>query len=174
MEIVISLKMWGRVVSGITDLPCLSELLLYPVEFFSGLPLSHQCPDRFCFFWFFWEWFYKEKVRSLWLPWLVYISQYFDPFRIFSKHCTCIFLDLKNVQLSCSVVLRIENLLTWVTGYFLWMKLTCWELFLNKVKLKTFLSVLFFYTCQTNLGDRWHEVLRKTGCFLKYVERYRK
>lgn len=173
MEIVISMKMWGRVVSGITDLLCLCELLLYPVEFFSGLHLSHQCANRFCSFCFSWElWgFFKGKVQSLWLPWLVYISQSFDLFRIFFQHCSCIFLDLNNVQLSCPVVLRIGNL-TWVTGCFLWMKLTCWELFLNKVRLKTFLTVLFFYTRQTNLGDRWHEILRKTGFFLKYVERY--
>lgn len=45
MEIVIGLKMWGGVVSGILDLLCLYELLLYAVEFFSGLHLSHQCPD---------------------------------------------------------------------------------------------------------------------------------
>lgn len=141
MEIVISMKMRGRVVSGIFDLLYLSELLLYPVEF-SGLRLSHQCPEKFCFLCSSWEvcfGFFNEKVWSWWLPWLVYISQSLDSFRIFFQHCTCIFLDLKNVELSCPVVLRIGNLLTWLTGYFLWMKLTCWEIFLDRVKLKTFL-----------------------------------
>lgn len=63
MEIVISLKMWGRVVSGVIDLLGLSELLLNPVEFFFGLHLSHQCPDRFCFFSFFWESFFMRKCK---------------------------------------------------------------------------------------------------------------
>lgn len=116
--------------------------------------------------------FLGASTKLVTLPWVVYISRAFDPFRIFLQHSTCIVLDLKNVQLSCPVVLRIGNLLTDLSNRLFSMNETHLLRTTSQQSQIENTYCLIFYTCQTNLGDRWHEILRKTGYFLKHVERY--